>query len=134
MGMCILTKKIHHANYVGVVKMNHGRYPMRFIANMTERWPSGSHLMMETEMDGVRLYALGIQIPQKKIMFFYSPKEQDTPNQEQHTRQNGQIQKETDAHDMYPDHKSVPSTLRTATALMFTTKYTRSFYAWKSAG
>ena len=67
---CVLTKKLHGANYIGVLKTNSSKYPKAFIAKTMERWPGGSHLLMKTEIDGVRLYALGYKYCKKKVLFF----------------------------------------------------------------
>ena len=68
--MCVLAKKIRGNDYIGVVKTNHGKYPMKFIAETMNGWPGGSHLVLETEVDGVSLYALGYKYCKSKVMYF----------------------------------------------------------------
>ena len=68
--LCVLTKKIHHTDYIGVVKTNHRKYPMKFLGDTMKGWPGGSHLVMETEIDGVTLYALGYKYCKSKVMYF----------------------------------------------------------------
>ena len=35
-----------------------------------ETWPGGSHMLLQTEIDDVRLYALGYKYCAKKVMCF----------------------------------------------------------------
>ena len=57
-------------NFIGVVKNNSKRYCKTFLTQTMEKWPGGSHLLLQTDIDGVRLYALGYKYCKKKVMCF----------------------------------------------------------------
>ena len=57
-------------NFIGIVKTNSSRYPKKFLIETMATWPGGSHLLLQTEIEGVRLYALGYKYCAKKVMCF----------------------------------------------------------------
>ena len=63
------------ANYIGVVKTNHSRYPKDFIMNTMKPWPAGSHLVLRTVLNEGRrnertIFALGYKYSKSKVLCF----------------------------------------------------------------
>ena len=52
------------------IKTAHARYPKAFLEGTMKNWPGGTHLVMEGNIDGVKLYAVGYKYCKKKTMCF----------------------------------------------------------------
>jgi hypothetical protein len=68
--LAILTKIQHNANYIGVVKTNHSRFPKKFLEDTMSGWPGGSYMNMTATVDGVKLYATGYKYCNRKALMF----------------------------------------------------------------
>ena len=80
----------HH--FIGVIKTNHAGYPKQFLSDTMQGWPSGSHLLLETQTSQeIDLCALGYKYNSRKVMFFCSPKEQVTLNRVSLMRLDGRM-------------------------------------------
>ena len=62
--------KVHDSYYIGVVKTNSSKYPKKFIESTMTNWPAGSHLNLETVVDGVPIVATGYKYCRRKVLFF----------------------------------------------------------------
>ena len=47
------------ANFIGVIKTNHSKYPKKWLEDTMKEWPPGSHLVLEARLDGVDVLACG---------------------------------------------------------------------------
>ena len=52
-------KKRFNANFIGVIKTNHSRFPKKFLEETMKEWPPGSHLVLQTTHNDVTLFACG---------------------------------------------------------------------------
>ena len=39
------------ANFIGVIKTNHSKYPKKWLEDTMKEWPPGSHLVLEARLD-----------------------------------------------------------------------------------
>eukprot|EP00957_Ditylum_brightwellii_P134718 10270699-Ditylum_brightwellii.AAC.1 len=68
-------KKINNCKFIGIVKTSSKGFPKHFyLATMNGR-PAGSHLVLESTVDGVELLLLDTSITKKKVAIFISTKD-----------------------------------------------------------
>ena len=63
-------KKRFNANFIGVVKTNHSRYPKKWLEETMKDWPPGSHVVLETTHSDVALFACGYKYNKRKVCCF----------------------------------------------------------------
>jgi len=62
-----------NVRFLGVVKMNHARFPKEFIESTMKNWPAGSHIVLEgSPSEGVDLLAVGYKYNSRKVLCFIS--------------------------------------------------------------
>ena len=72
--MHVEIKKRLDSEFVGVVKNNHAKFPKAYLVEKMERWPSGLHLVLEAEYEGVQLLAIGYKYNSSKTQLFVTTK------------------------------------------------------------
>ncbi len=85
------------------------QYPKKFLIQTMVSWPGRSHLLLETEIEGIKLYASGYKYCNKKIM-------QAPLHQENHTLPVGSIPTAIVVNVTLQDHQSVQLILNIAMA------------------
>ena len=68
--LAFLAAKELKCHFIGVIKTNSGRYPKKFLQDTMKQWPSGSHLLLQTVLDGQTIYVIGYKYCQKKTLMF----------------------------------------------------------------
>ena len=63
-------KSRFNANFIGVIKTNHSRYPKKWLEETMSEWPPGSHLVLEATHRGVVVYACGYKYNKRKVCCF----------------------------------------------------------------
>ena len=63
-------KKRFNANFIGVIKTNHSKYPKKWLEEMMKEWPPGSHLLLKTTHDNVTLFTCGYKYLKRKVCCF----------------------------------------------------------------
>ena len=58
------------SHLICVVKTVHNRYPKTFLETTMEKWPPGLDLVLQTNIDGVDLVAMGYKYSKKKVLCF----------------------------------------------------------------
>jgi Transposase IS4 len=66
----VYVKKNFGCNFIGVVKNSHSKYPKVFLEKTMAEWPGGSHLVLETTIDGVDVVAVGYKYNKKRVNCF----------------------------------------------------------------
>jgi len=57
-------------NFIGVIKNSHNRYPKDYLTQKMKDWPAGSHLVLEANIEGVQVVAMGYKYCKKKVIHF----------------------------------------------------------------
>ena len=60
----------HPTDSITQIKTAHARYPKKFLESAMKNWPGGSYLVMEGEIDGDVLYAVGYKYCKAKTLCF----------------------------------------------------------------
>ena len=68
-------KKNFNANFSGVVKTNHSRYPKKRLEHTMKEWPPGSHLVLQAKYEGVVMFGCGQKYNKRKVCCFIFNKE-----------------------------------------------------------
>ena len=64
-----------NAHFIGVVKTGHKRYPKKWIETTMQDWPSGTHIVLESQdIDGQTVIAMGYKYNTRNTIFFISSK------------------------------------------------------------
>ena len=58
------------ANFIGVVKTNHSKYPKKWLEDTMKEWPPGSHIVLEARQHGVDVLACGYKYNKRKVCCF----------------------------------------------------------------
>ena len=58
------------SHLVCVVKTNTNRYPKKFLESTMQKWPPGSHLLLQAFIEGKFVYDLGYKYSKKKVICF----------------------------------------------------------------
>lgn len=66
----VALKKKFNTNFVGVVKGSHGCYPKNYLPEVMKEWPAGSHLVLESKIEGVDIIAMGYKYNHRKVINF----------------------------------------------------------------
>ena len=53
-----------------VIKTCHNRYPKKWIEEKMDKWPPGSHLLLESKIEGKKMYAIGYKYCKRKVLCF----------------------------------------------------------------
>ena len=64
-------RKMH---FIGAVKTAHGGFPKQYIEGLLQPMPSGVCIVLESEVDGVQLQAIGYKYNRKKVLCFVCTK------------------------------------------------------------
>ena len=56
--------------FVGVIKIAHKNFPKKFLEDTMSSWPPGSHLVMETTLDGDKYFAIGYKYRRSNVICF----------------------------------------------------------------
>jgi len=64
--------KHFNVHFLGVIKMNHARFPKQFIESSMKDWPAGSHIVLEgLTDDGIKCFQLATNtIPRRSCILF----------------------------------------------------------------
>ena len=52
------------------IKTAHSRFPKKYLEETTKGWPGGSYLVLESTIEGVKLFAVGYKYNQRKCLCF----------------------------------------------------------------
>ena len=63
-------KEKFNSEYVGPVKTSHKHFPKKFLEETMDKWPPGSHLVLETVKDTNKYYAIGYKYSSKNVLVF----------------------------------------------------------------
>ena len=66
----VALKKCFNANFIGVIKTNHSRYPKKWLEETMKEWPPSSHLVLQAEYEGVVMFACGYKYNKRKVCSF----------------------------------------------------------------
>ena len=64
-----LQKKLN-ANFIGIVKTSHSKFPKMWIEQTMKDWPPGSHIVLQANSEGVDLFACGYKYNKRKVCCF----------------------------------------------------------------
>ena len=67
-------KRRFQSNFIGVIKTSHAGYCRKFLEDKMKEWPAGSHLVLESSVDGVDLLAVGYKYNRRKVTCFIATK------------------------------------------------------------
>ena len=59
-----------NANFIGVIKTNHSRFPKKWLEETMKEWPPGSHVVLESRHNDVDVYACGYKYNKRKVCCF----------------------------------------------------------------
>ena len=60
----------HEVDSITQVKNGHARYPKAFLEETMAGWPGGTHLVLEGEVEGQTMFAVGYKYSKKKCLCF----------------------------------------------------------------
>ena len=70
---CIIARELK-SHFICVVKTVHNRYPKQWIEQAMAHWPPGSNLVLQANIEGVDLVAIGYKYSQRKVLCFLCTK------------------------------------------------------------
>ena len=59
------------SDFIGFVKTPHAGYCRKFLEDKMEEWPAGSHLILQLNVDGVGLVAIGYKHNKRKVTYTF---------------------------------------------------------------
>ena len=66
-----LKKELQHPKAsITQIKTAHSRYPKKYLETTMKNWPGGSHLVLESTIDGTKLFAVGYKYCKAKTLCF----------------------------------------------------------------
>ena len=71
----VAVKKELQCEYIGVIKNAHKQYPRKYLETTMKEWPSGTHLVLETQVEGETIYAIGYKYNMRKVLLFIATEE-----------------------------------------------------------
>ena len=71
---CLELLKKHKMHSILIVKQGHKRYPKKFLDETMADWPSGSHMVLEANIEGEDLIAMGYKYNSRSVIFFLASK------------------------------------------------------------
>ena len=57
-------------HFIGPVKCSHSLYPKKWIRDTMDKWPGGSYIVLESNIEGVDLLAIGYKYNKTDILYF----------------------------------------------------------------
>ena len=66
----VLAAMERQAHLVAVIKTNSNRFPKKFIEEKMKNWPPGSHLLLESNIEFKKVFALGYKYSKRKVLVF----------------------------------------------------------------
>ena len=66
----VLAAMERQTHLVAVIKTNSNRFPKKFIEEKMKNWPPGSHLLLESNIEFKKVFALGYKYSKKKVLCF----------------------------------------------------------------
>ena len=63
-------RKRLNAQFIGIIKTNHSKFPKKWLESTMKNWPPGSHLVLETTCEGVDVVACGYKYNKRKVCCF----------------------------------------------------------------